>query len=339
MYFFLLQGYIDSCIHRILCAQVCGVEGNKKLMRSAEKHHWKLYGRCRGITFINWHLSDNVETVCRVGHLISYLSELDPTCSCQAKSQGRTLRVKGASKSKSVDNIDRDESEVVCEGTAANAETKNLPHIQGESEILSLCGNKDPDNPCTLLGLHACADLSPIVIKVFRDCSQASSLVLLSCCYHKMSVHPKAAEVNEDQELTPATSGDLVKNAECTCHKMSTNPEATYRPIYDDQESTPKSRDDPEEDGEHSIEGDPVNNEEGFTPEPNGFVNFPMSQSLQEIFRRNNFHMSVFGLRLGAQESGKKWRTQTHEDHEYHTRNVAYRAVLEATCVGGMAGY
>lgn len=327
------KGYIDSCIHRILHAQVCGVEGSKQLMRSAEKHHWKLYGRCRGITFLNWHLSDDVETVCRVGQLVSYLAELDPTCSCQTKPQGRTRRMKGATKSESMDNLDEGESVGVCEGEAANTEDRNSPHSQGVSESPSFCGNKDPESPCTLLGLHACADLSPIAIKVFKDCSQASSLILLSCCYHKMSVHPKAADrpVNDVQEGTPKSSDDLEEDAERFSHKMSAGPTATDRPVNADEVLTPMNSDDKEE-NEHSTKRDPTQNE-GFVSEGKDFVNFPMSQSLQEIFIRNNFHMSVFGLRLGAQESGQKWRTETLEDHEYHMRNVAYRGILEAACV------
>lgn len=309
-------------------------------MRSAEKHHWKVYGRCRGITFINWHLSDDVETVCRVGQLVSYLSQLDPTCSCQTKPQGRTRRVRGANKSEFVDNLDEGENDVVCESEATNTEDRNVPNSQDEKEIPSLCGNKDSESPCTLLGLHACADLSPIAIKVFKDCSQASSLILLSCCYHKMSVHPNAADrpVNDVQELTTKSSDDHEEDAECSYHKFSPDPTATDKLMNINQVSTSKTRDDTEKDVKHSIKGDPTQSE-GFGSEGKDFVNFPMSQSLQEIFRRTNFHMSIFGLRLGAQESGQKWRIQTLEDHEYHMRNVAYRGVLEAACVEGKAAF
>lgn len=301
-------------------------------MRSAEKHHWKLYGRCRGITFLNWHLSDDMETVCRVGQLISYIGELDPTCSCQTKRHGRTRRVKGATKSESTDNLDERES-AVCEDEAVDTEERNSPHSQGEIESPSLYGNKDLESPCTLLGLHACADLSPIAIKVFKDCSQASSLILLSCCYHKMSYHQKAADrpVNAVQKVTPKSRDDQEEDAECFSHKMSADPTGTYRPVNADQVLS-LMRSDNKNVKEHPTKRDPIQNED-FVSEGKDFVNFPMSQSLQEIFIHNNFHMSVFGLRLGAQESGQKWRTETLRDHEYHMRNVAYRGILEAACV------
>ncbi|MPC64206.1 hypothetical protein E2C01_058317 [Portunus trituberculatus] len=278
------KGYIDSCIHRILHAQVLGVEGNCKLMRSAEKHHWKLYGRCRGITFLNWYLSDNTETLCRAEQLVSYLTELDTTCSCQANPRQGTSSTKDATKTVSSSNIDEIES-------------KSSPDSFTDNENSVGNGSVCSENRCVLLGLHACADLSPIIIKVFRDCVQASSLVLLSCCYHKMSLDPKAAD-----ELDS-----------------------------DKQESLSKDSDDTKR---HAVEGVPPQNEETI-PGKSDFMNFPMSQSLQEIFKQNNFHMSVFGLRLGAQKSGQNWCTETLEDHEYHSRNVAYRGILEAACVEG----
>lgn len=285
------KGYIDSCIHRILHAQVLGVEGNCKLMRSAEKHHWKLYGRCRGITFLNWYLSDNTETLCRAEQLVSYLTELDTTCSCQTSPKRRTSSTKGASKTVASINADGRESK------SPNHECSDSPDSLTDSESSVGNGSVSSENRCVLLGLHACADLSPIIIKVFRDCVQASSLVLLSCCYHKMSQRPTAA----------------------------------LEPANDKQEAQHKGTDDTEGHAECATERDPPQNEE--TSGESDFVNFPMSQSLQEIFRQNDFHMSVFGLRLGAQKSGQNWCTETLQDHEYHTRNVAYRGILEAACI------
>lgn len=46
--------------------------------------------------------------------------------------------------------------------------------------------NSDSKNSVTLLGLHACADLSPLMIQIFEHCENISSMVLLSCCYHKL---------------------------------------------------------------------------------------------------------------------------------------------------------
>ncbi|KAG0725077.1 Protein RRNAD1 [Chionoecetes opilio] len=294
------KGYIDSCIHRILHAQVLGVEGNCKLMRSAEKHHWKLYGRCKGITFLNWHLSDNMEALCRASQLVSYLTELDTSCSCQTSTRGRNVSAKGASRTYSSSNTAGKEGPVVDgDSVSPDTECRDTTHSLSVSDDSVADDDVRPEGTCTLLGLHACADLSPIIIKLFRDCVQASSLVLLSCCYHKMSLHPKSAD----------------------------------KPVSEEQDSPPLDSDESEIHAECPNEGDLPQNEEESICEGNDFLNFPMSQALQEVFRQNNFHMSVFGLRLGAQMSGQNWCTESPEDHEYHMRNVAYRGILEAACV------
>ena len=270
-------------------------------MTSAEKHHWKLYGRCRGINFLNWHLSDSIETLCRAEHLISYLTELDASCSCQTSAKNRTFTAKDSNKIDSSNNTDGRESPVECEeSTSLNIECRDSTHSLSDSDSAG-DSNVCPENTCLLLGLHACADLSPIIIKVFRDCVQASSLVLLSCCYHKMSLRPKAADkpVSDEQESPSGSSANLEMHTEC------------------------------------SIDEVPPQDEEKIISEESDFLNFPMSQTLQEIFRQNHFQMSVFGLRLGAQKSGQNWCTETEEDHEYHMRNVAYRGILEAACVEG----
>lgn len=273
-------------------------------MRSAEKHHWKLYGRCKGITFLNWHLSDNPETLCRAEQLVSYLTELDTACSCQISKRSKMVSVKNVSKTDSFDNNDERGSPVACENSmSTNSECRDSPHSLSDSDNGAADGNVCLKSKCTLLGLHACADLSPIIIKVFRDCVQASSLLLLSCCYHKMSLRQKISD----------------------------------KPMSEEQESPPKCSDNSKKRTEGSSDGDPHQNREEVSMEESDFLNFPMSRSLQQVFRQNNFQMSVYGLRLGAQKSGQDWCTETLEDHEYHMKNVAYRGILEAACVEGIA--
>ncbi|CAD5123316.1 DgyrCDS11674 [Dimorphilus gyrociliatus] len=53
---------------------------------------------------------------------------------------------------------------------------------------------------------------------------------------------------------------------------------------------------------------------------------WPMSSKLTSIFKGP---LSLYGLRLGAQETRIRWLNQTENDHETHVRNVLYRAVLE----------
>ncbi|XP_014605010.1 PREDICTED: protein RRNAD1-like [Polistes canadensis] len=54
-----------------------------------------------------------------------------------------------------------------------------------ESLVLSEFGKID--NIC-FIGLHACGDLSVYVSKIFNNMKNAQLLILISCCYHKLSV-------------------------------------------------------------------------------------------------------------------------------------------------------
>ncbi|CAG9764973.1 unnamed protein product [Ceutorhynchus assimilis] len=47
--------------------------------------------------------------------------------------------------------------------------------------------NFGPDKKICLTGLHACADLSVEVLKLFSRISKASALVIMPCCYHRMN--------------------------------------------------------------------------------------------------------------------------------------------------------
>ena len=49
-----------------------------------------------------------------------------------------------------------------------------------------------PEERVTLMGLHTCGDLGPSVVRLFSECAGADALVLVGCCYHKLSQHPLA---------------------------------------------------------------------------------------------------------------------------------------------------
>lgn len=46
-----------------------------------------------------------------------------------------------------------------------------------------------------LLSLHSCGDLSPIMLKIFAQNSEVSSILMMPCCYHKMT--PCATNLKE----------------------------------------------------------------------------------------------------------------------------------------------
>ncbi|KAK2718141.1 hypothetical protein QYM36_005447 [Artemia franciscana] len=63
--------------------------------------------------------------------------------------------------------------------------------IDGTSECLDSLSKLtenifEPSTPLCLLGLHACGDLSPTMLKIFDGCASAEACIVVSCCYHRM---------------------------------------------------------------------------------------------------------------------------------------------------------
>ncbi|XP_042219144.1 uncharacterized protein LOC121864197 isoform X1 [Homarus americanus] len=253
-------GYIDTLLHHILKFTILGAESVAEHVRSANTRQQKLSGQCTGIRHLHWSLADDEGTLHKAEEVISELVQVDQICTCQV------------TKKSSISGETSDKPPVFI----MNKEHESSGYDEGNnSESVVNTDGHHPKKSAILLGLHACADLSPIMMKIYKESSRVSSLVLLSCCYHKMQ-------------------------------KQSTHDVNISQP-------------------EKLCGQETVMEEE--------FVNFPMSKALKNILQQNNVHMSTFGLRLAAQESGLRWIRQTAKDHENHKKNVAYRALLEVFCI------
>jgi len=66
-----------------------------------------------------------------------------------------------------------------------NFDTVHLK-IDDSQECLQKLSFLTSEKSC-LVGLHCCGDLTPQLLKMFTEIDQFSSLMLVSCCYHKMS--------------------------------------------------------------------------------------------------------------------------------------------------------
>ncbi|XP_048732309.2 methyltransferase-like protein 25B isoform X2 [Ostrea edulis] len=60
-----------------------------------------------------------------------------------------------------------------------------------------------------------------------------------------------------------------------------------------------------------------------------GYSHFPMSKITENTMLKCRLRPTVPFLRLAAQETRARWRTQSEETHESHTKAVAYRSLLE----------
>lgn len=55
------------------------------------------------------------------------------------------------------------------------------------SDVLTRWGRCDDDKPWLICGLHACGDLSPMIMRLFEESKQVTCLVNVGCCYHYLS--------------------------------------------------------------------------------------------------------------------------------------------------------
>nr|XP_053646653.1 uncharacterized protein LOC128698471 isoform X1 [Cherax quadricarinatus] len=276
-------GYIDSLLHHSLKLTVFGAESEDKNVRSANNRHQQLSGKCKGVRHFTWTLADDEVTIEKAKQVIIELIHLNENCTCQHK---KSCSLSSNASENLLMTVDNEPETEVSSINRDNAETV-VP--------ADVC---QPHSSAILLGLHACADLSPVMIKIFKECPQVSSLVLLSCCYHK--IHPANIPKNSlGNESNYCDGSDPYMKVETSFEKVCCD--TTER--------------------------------EGSIANEVSFVNFPMSAALRNMLNQNDFNMSVFGLRLAAQESGLRWRQQTSEDHENHKKNVAYRGLLEVFCI------
>lgn len=57
------------------------------------------------------------------------------------------------------------------------------------NEITTILKNNFPSaKKCIISGLHACADLSPTILKLFLKTDIFKSIVIMPCCYHRMQI-------------------------------------------------------------------------------------------------------------------------------------------------------
>ncbi|XP_047487493.1 probable methyltransferase-like protein 25 [Penaeus chinensis] len=269
-------GYIDSILHHTLKLTVVGAESLKDRVKSATERQTRLFTECSGVRHIHWELTDDEETLIRAHREVVEMMKADVTCTCKEE------------KLETRKPLENQQSSIPVSYVTDTSQEDH--HVEENSSV---------EKSAILIGLHSCADLSPIMLKVFQGCPQLSSLILFSCCYHKLTPEKLTMEENQSNkencvgvtdETVGTNLGALRKGRQC-----------------------PSSH----------------NNEELRVCK---FMNFPLSNALKTILSQKKISFSTFGLRLAAQESGLRWVQQTEKEHETHRNSVAYRAILEAVC-------
>lgn len=310
------------------------------MVRSATIRQTELAGQCPGVKHFLWCLADDETTLDTAREVIENLVKLKHTCTCYVRTCSKCQSLD--SKQLGGDICNHVKKCPCCrKNTVQDTEVNHslgadrivlyeekCAILDAGSTLAASNDTKNLRNSCMLLGLHACADLSPIIMKIFRDCSQASSLVLLSCCYHKLK------PLKQDSIMSNGAVNDTKersKRASCT---VSVEGDARSIGTHSQSQEVNMNDHSREENSESPSCQEGSDNGSSNT-DAAGFLNFPMSQTLRGILDRHKFQMTVFGLRMGAQESGVKWQNQTPEQHECHWKNVAFRGLLEVFCQQG----
>jgi len=66
---------------------------------------------------------------------------------------------------------------------------------------------EDESSPLCLIGLHSCGDLSPVMLKLFLNMPRFRSLLLVSCCYHRMQLVADDPTKNDNFPLSDKLKG------------------------------------------------------------------------------------------------------------------------------------
>lgn len=273
-----LQGYIDSVLHNTLKLTVVGAESLKDRVKSATERQTRLFSECSGVRHIHWELSDDEETLLRAQREVVGMMKADVTCTCKEE------------KLETRKPLENQQSPVPV--SYVTDPSQKYHHVEENASV---------GKSAILIGLHSCADLSPIMLKVFQGCPQLSSLILFSCCYHKLT--PEKLEVEGNQSNKENCVTDEARGTDLGAFRKG-----EQSPSFHTDEELRVCK----------------------------FMNFPLSNALKTILLQKKISFSTFGLRLAAQESGLRWVQRTEKEHETHRNSVAYRAVLEAVCDKGI---
>lgn len=73
--------------------------------------------------------------------------------------------------------------------------TENSVEFLGETIEKNYTSNKE--NNISIVGLHACADLSITILDIFLKLNDVKSLIMMPCCYHRLTL-----KLNDDNSET-----------------------------------------------------------------------------------------------------------------------------------------
>ena len=160
------------------------------LMRQKKKYEIKLLGDTIIKEAKNKNINIIIDVGCGIGYLTNYIS---------MNSNIRAIGIEGNEDNTNkmmlrIEMIEQKNNENIKKAEGYTAfltpeispeEFKKIARINDENVILT--------------GLHPCGDLTPILMRLFKNLEQIKSLIFVSCCYNKLSENPLYFKLNNDE--------------------------------------------------------------------------------------------------------------------------------------------
>ena len=176
----------------------------------------------------NKNINTIIDIGCGKGYLTNYIS---------MNSNLRTIGIEGDENytNKMILRINKIEQKCNKENSSINkAEgyTSFLTYKTTPEEFKSI-SKIDNNDDIILTGLHPCGDLTPTLLRLFKNINQIKELIFIGCCYNKLSENPHffnlAKKDNNDQILSQSIEyGFPISNYLLTKNKIKFHLSNTY---------------------------------------------------------------------------------------------------------------
>ena len=180
------------------------------LMKQKKKYEIKLLGDTIIKEAKNKNLNIVIDIGCGKGYLTNYIS---------MNSNIRAIGIEGNEDNTNKMMLRIDKIEQINNGTINKAEgyTAFLTPEISPQEFKNIARINDEN--VILTGLHPCGDLTPTLMRLFKNLEQIKSLIFVGCCYNKLSENPLYFKLNNDEVINqsykygfPISDYLLIKN-------------------------------------------------------------------------------------------------------------------------------